>query len=156
MTLLVSFQWFTLIKFYGLVFALSNMNLLILQSSFLAGFSLRTLEMFKKFGLWSFTVIKQLFLRFTKNRWTTSLFSIIFFTSALTLFLNLSGNFLYVDVIGRVVNLLYLSFSIWYIFDVLSPKTKSFFDFFIAWRLAPCLILIYDVLHSFRVISYSV
>ena len=73
--------------------------------------------------------IKQLFLPFTNNRLTTSLFSTIFFPSALTLLLILSGIFLYVDVVASVVNLLYLSISIWYIFDVLSAKTKSFLTF---------------------------
>ena len=75
-------------------------------------------------------VIKQLFLSFTNNRLTTSLFSTIFFPSALTLLLILSGIFLYVDVVGSVVNLLYMFVSICYIFDILSAKTKSFFDFF--------------------------
>ena len=74
-------------------------------------------------------VIKQLFLPFTNNRLTTALFSTIFFPSALTLLLILSGIFLYVvDVVGSVVNFLYLSVSIWYIFDVLSAKTKNFFS----------------------------
>ena len=49
-------------------------------------------------------------------------------------FANFVGNFLYVDMIASVVNFLYLSVLIWYIFDVLSAKTKSFFDFFKAWR----------------------
>ena len=75
-------------------------------------------------------VIKQLFLPFTNNRLTTSLFSTVFFPSALTLLLILSGIFLHVDVVALVVSLLHLSVSIWYILDVLSAKTKSFFDFF--------------------------
>ena len=75
-------------------------------------------------------VIKQLFLPFTNNRLTNSLFSTIFFPSALTLLLILSVIFLYVDVVASVVNLLYLSVLIWYIFDILSAKKKSFFDFF--------------------------
>ena len=48
-----SFYQFTLIRFHGLVFALSNMNLLIMSSSCLAVFSSQTLGLFKKFGLWS-------------------------------------------------------------------------------------------------------
>ena len=95
-------------------------------------------------------VIKQLFLPFTNNQLTTSLCFTIFFPSALTLLLILLGIFLYVDVVASVVNLLYLSVSIWYIFDVLFAKTRSFFDFFKAWRYSPCLILIYGVLSSFR------
>ena len=74
--------------------------------------------------------IKQLFLPFTNNRLTTSLFSTIFFPSALTFVANFVGDFLQVDVIASVVNLLYSSLSISYIFDVSSAKTKSFFDFF--------------------------
>ena len=53
-------------------------------------------------------------------------------------------------MIALVVNLLYLSLSIWFIFDVLSEKMKSFSDFLKAWGYFPCLILIYDVLSSFR------
>ena len=41
-----------------ILFILSNMDLL---SSFLAGFGKQTLGLLKKFGLWSFKVIKQLF-----------------------------------------------------------------------------------------------
>ena len=100
------------------------MDLLILSSSFSAEFSKLTLGLFKKFGLWSFKVIKQLFVLFTDIRSTSSLFSIIFFPSALTLLLILSRIFLYVNVIVSKVDLLYLSFSIWYIFDVLSTKRQ--------------------------------
>ena len=75
-------------------------------------------------------MIKQLFLPFTNNRFATSLFSTIFFPSAVTLLLILVGIILFVEVIASVVNLLYLPVLIWYIFDVLSAKTKSFFDFF--------------------------
>ena len=75
-------------------------------------------------------VIKQLFLPFTNNRLTNSLFSTIFFPSALTLLLILSVISFYVDVVASVINLLYLSVSIWYILDALSAKKKSFFDFF--------------------------
>ena len=96
--------------------------------------------------MWPFKVIKQLFLPFSNNCLTISLFPIIFFPSALTLLLILSGIFFFVDVIASVVNLLYLSVLIWYIFDVLLAKTKGFFDLFKAWRQYPCLILIYDVL----------
>ena len=85
---LVSFNRFTLIKFRELV--LCNMNLKILSISFWAGFSWRTLGLFRKCGLWYFKVIKQLFLPFTNNRLTTSLYSTIFFPSALTLLLILS------------------------------------------------------------------
>ena len=126
MTSLVSFHRFTLIKFRGLVFILSNIDLMIMSSLFWAGFSWGTFGLFKKCGLWSFKVIKQLFLPFTNNRLTTSLFSIIFFPSALTLLLILPGIFLYVDVIVSVVNLMYLSVSISYIFDVLSAKRRTF------------------------------
>ena len=52
-------------------------------------------------------VIKPLFLPFTNNRLATSLFATIFFPSALTLLLILSGIFLYVDVVASVVNLVY-------------------------------------------------
>ena len=61
MTSLLSFPWFTLIKFLRLVFILSNMDLLILPrfaGSFLAGFSERILSLLEKFGLWSLKVIK--------------------------------------------------------------------------------------------------
>ena len=113
---LVSFHRFTLINFLRL--PLSNMDLLILSNWFWAGFSDRILGLFKKCRLWSFKVIKQLFLPFTNNRLTTSLFSTIFFPSALTLLLILSGIFCTLT--------LYLSVSIWYILDVLTAKTKSF------------------------------
>ena len=135
MTSLVSFNRFTLIKYHGPVFILSDIDQLILPRSFLAGFSQQVLRLFKKRGLWFFKVIKQLFLLFTKNWLTTSLFSIIFFPSALTLMLILPRIFLYVDVITSAVNFLYLCVLIWYIFIyVLSAKTKRFFDFFKAWR----------------------
>ena len=145
---LVSFLRFTVIKFRGLV--PSSMDLLILSSSFWAGFSYGTLGLFKKCGLWSFKVIEQLLLPFTNNRLTTSLFSTIFCSSTLTLLLSLWEIFLYVDVIASVVNLLYWSVSIWYIFDVLSTKTKRLFIFLKAWRQYPCLMLIFGVLSSFR------
>ena len=77
-------------------------------------------------------MIKQLFLPFTNNRLATSLFTTIFFRSALTLLLILFGIFFYVDVIASVVNLLYFSVSIWYIFAILR------------------FILIYGVLSFFR------
>ena len=51
MTSLVSFRWFTLIKFHRIVFFLSNMDLLTLPNSFSAEFSKRTLELFKKNNL---------------------------------------------------------------------------------------------------------
>ena len=129
MTSLVSFHRFTLIKFCGLV--LSNMDLLILSSSFGLGLVRELWGCLKDVVCGK--VIKQLFLPFTNNRLTTSLFSTIFFPSALTLLLILSGIFLYVDVVASVVNLLYLSVSIWYNFDVLYAKTKSFLNFFKAW-----------------------
>ena len=78
--------------------------------------------LFKKCRLWSFKVIKQLFLLVTNNPLTTSLFSTIFFPSALTLLLTLAGIFLYVDVVFICLDLVY-------IFHVLFAKTKSFFDF---------------------------
>ena len=78
-------------------------------------------------------MIKQLFLPLANNWLTTSLFSNILFPSALNLFLILSRIFLFVGMIASVVNFLYLYISISYIFDVLSAKTKSFFDFFKAW-----------------------
>ena len=81
--------------------------------------------------MWSFKVIKQLFPSFTSIWLTTSLFSNIFFPSALTLLIILSEIFLYVKVIASVFNLLYSSLLILDIFDALSAKTKNFFDFFI-------------------------
>ena len=113
---------------------LSSVNFLIRSSSFWVGFSQRALRLLKKCGLWSFKVIKQLFLPFTNHRLFISFFSIIFFPSALTLLPILSGIFFFVDVIASVVTLLYLSVSIWYIFDVLSATTKIFFDFLKAQR----------------------
>ena len=140
MASLVSFPRFTLIKFRGIVllylvwifwFYWVHFGLGLVWGYFTLGF---TLGLFKKCGLWYFKVIKQLFLPFTNNRLTISLFSIIFFASALTLFLILLRIFVFVDLIALVVNLLYLSVSIWYKFDVLSAPTKIFFDFFKVWR----------------------
>ena len=74
----------------------------------------------------SFKVIKQLFLQFTNNWLTTYFFSIILFPFALTLLLILSGIFLFVDMIALVVNLLYLSFSIWHIFMFYLQKQRAF------------------------------
>ena len=113
--LLMSFHWSTLIKFSRLVFILSNVDLLILPSSFLAGFSKRNMGLLKNFGLWSFKRIKQLFLPFRNIRLTAFLFLLFMFSSALTLLLILSGIFLYVDVIVSVVNLLYSSLSLVYV-----------------------------------------
>ena len=75
-------------------------------------------------------VVKQLFKPSTNIRLTTFWFCIIFFPSALTLLLILSGIFLFVDVTASVFSLGWSSFSIWHIFDVLSAKSKSFFYFF--------------------------
>ena len=104
------FHWFDFINFWRLAFIVSNVDLLILSSLFLAGF-----------GKWqkSLKVTKQLLLPFTNSRLTTSWLCIIFVPSLL-----------YVDMTASVVRLLYSSFSIWYIFDFLSTKAKSFFDFF--------------------------
>ena len=109
MSFLVSFHWFALVKFCRLVFFLSNIDLLILSSLLLAGFSQQTLGLFKKLALCSFKVIQQLFLPFAYVRFTTSLFATTFFPSTLTLLLILSGIFLYVDVIELLVNSLYSS-----------------------------------------------
>ena len=110
------FHWFDFIKFWRIAFIASNVNLLILSILFLAGF-----------GKWqkSLKVKKQLLLPFTNIRFTASWLCIIFVPSLL-----------YVDVTASVVKLLYSSFSIWYIFDFLSAKSKSFFDLFIALMLS--------------------
>ena len=104
------FHWFDFINFWRLTFIVSKVDLLFLSSLFLAGF-----------GKWqkSLKVTKQLLLPFTNTRSTTSWLCIIFVPSLL-----------YVDMSAPVVRLLYSSFSIWYIFDFLSTKAKSFFDFF--------------------------
>ena len=54
MPLLVSFHWFTLIKFRRLVFILSTMDLQILLCLFLVGFGKRTSGWFKEFVFWPF------------------------------------------------------------------------------------------------------
>ena len=82
---LVSFHCLTLIKFSKLIFILSNMDLRILPSLFLAGFSKWTSGLNKKFGFWSFKVIKQLLVPFTNIQLTTSLFLVIFFSSEIIL-----------------------------------------------------------------------
>ena len=58
---------------------LSNMVLLILQSSFFAGFKNLTVGLFLKLGLWSFNVIKQFCLSLTNILFITSLFFTMFF-----------------------------------------------------------------------------
>ena len=71
-----------------------NANVLILLSLLLTWFGKRTFGLFKRFGLQSFKVIKQLFLQFPNIRLTNPLLCIIFFPSTLTLLLMLSGIFL--------------------------------------------------------------
>ena len=62
MTSLVFFDWLTLVAFRRFRFILSSIPLRILIRSFDAGFNRRVFGMFKKFSLWSFRVLKQLFL----------------------------------------------------------------------------------------------
>ena len=75
------------------------MDLLILPSLFLAGFSNQALELFKKFGLWLFKCNYSYDLRTFEL--TASLFCVIFLPTALTLLLIL----LYVDGIPPMVKM---------------------------------------------------
>ena len=105
---------------------LSNMDFLILSSSFWSRFSQRTSGLFKKCGLWSFNVIKQMFLLFRNNWLTISLFSIIFFPSALIMLLIFSGIFLFVDVIALIVDLLHFSVLIYIYLMFYLQKQRAF------------------------------
>ena len=104
---LVFFHWLVLVVFRRFRFILSSIALLILPSSFFAGFSRRVFGLFKKFSLWSFMVIKQLFLPLIKILFNAVLSSIILLLSVLILSFILSGTFLLVDVTASVVTFLY-------------------------------------------------
>ena len=62
-----------------------NMCLLIRPNSFLAGLSTRTLELFWKFGLWYFKVIKVLLLQLISIRLTTTSLALKIFFPSLTI-----------------------------------------------------------------------
>ena len=104
---LVFFHWLVLVVFRRFRFILSSIALLILPSSFFAGFSRRVFGLFKKFSLWSFMVIKQLFLPLIKILVNAVFSSIVLLLSVLILSFILSGTFLLVDVTASVVNFLY-------------------------------------------------
>ena len=76
MTSLVFSHWLTLIAFRRFWFTLSSATLLILPRSFYAGFNRLVLGLFKKFGLWSFRVMKQLFLQLINFLFNAVLFSV--------------------------------------------------------------------------------
>ena len=59
-TLSVFFQSFTFSFLDIVVFVFCSMGLLILPNSYFAGFSILVVERFKKFFLWSFSVVKLL------------------------------------------------------------------------------------------------
>ena len=104
---LVFFHWLVLVVFRRFRFILSSIALLILPSSFFAGFSRRVFGLFKKFSLWSFMVIKQLFLPLIKILVNAVFSSIVLLLSVLILSFILSGTFLLVDVTASVVTFLY-------------------------------------------------
>ena len=94
MTSLVFFHWLSLVAFRRFIFILSSIVLLILPSSFFDGFSRRIFGLFKKFSLWSFSVMKQLLLPLINILSNAVLFSIIFLPSLLILLFIWSGTFL--------------------------------------------------------------
>ena len=132
-TLAVFFHWLMFKLVYKRLLILSSIALLILPNSFFAGLISRTVELFKKFSLWSFKVIKQLFLLLTSIRSNIylSAFSIICFPLMSILFLMLLFVFLCVDVIAFFRILTYSSLVNRYMLDDLSAKVKVLSDWFI-------------------------
>ena len=86
-TVSVFLHWFRPIASRMLLFAASNIALLIRSNSFFAGFMSLTVGLLLKFSLWSFRVIKLLFSPFISNWFSTSLFFKICFPSILICFL---------------------------------------------------------------------
>ena len=120
--MLVFFHWFSSNFWLIFLLILSNINLLILSSSFLAGLISRTVGWLSKFYLWSFIVIKLLPSSFVSILFITSLSLIKFFPTLLICFLMLLFAFLQVEVIEFIINLSYSSFVNRCIFEVLSAN----------------------------------
>ena len=70
-TVSVFLHWFKPIASRMFLFAVSKIALLICPNSFFAGFMSLTVGLLLKFSLWSFRVIKLLFLPFISNRFST-------------------------------------------------------------------------------------
>ena len=115
------FHWFFIIKSYQQVRILDwirlhfkDLGLFCLvslywfcQVHFLLGLTDQFLGLLKKFGLWSFRVMKQLFLPSINILFNEVLFSIILLPSALILLFTLSGTF-NVNGTASVVDFSYL------------------------------------------------
>ena len=112
------------------ILILSKMVLLILASSFFAGFKNLTLGLLRKLGLWYFNNLKQFCLQLTNILFITSLFFSMFFSLAVYLILCFLANLFVICRDNLAYQLFVLFHGTLRTSEVLSANVKVVLVFF--------------------------